>query len=188
MKAATIIDSILAEVPNFDQLDWAVDLSESIRNVSDPDKKLSMPMIWTMLERTYRPLGGLKTFSTFEEMASTPGLWKVGMAGGRPCAVAVYKVSAGRLKLVAAGSDGSRTGRRRVYEILKQDLSAGRAWMEVSGPLESFLVKAFEALQYAVPNAKVADILGKPIEPDPDGLHYTRDIAGQPIRKLMLWP
>ena len=157
---------------------------ERVVNAFDEAGKLKYAdQVWDVLQRSYANLpGGFGTASSIEELIEKSGLWKIIVRNGHVTAVNVYKDQHGR-KSVASGTDGSTQGKLDYKMIKSADIKFNRAWGEVSDRAEALMAKLGAK---PIP-AKFAPILtGKKIlSYNPDGVHYTRMIAGEPHEKIM---
>jgi hypothetical protein len=101
---------------------------------------------------------------------------------GKITAVNLYKDRHGR-KSIAVGTDGTDQGKKDLLKIKLDDDKMERSWGEVSGKMEHLANKLGSP---KVPNSKAAKLIGKDVETDPDGEHYTRDIGGSKKRKVIV--
>lgn len=159
-------------------------LIERVVNAFDAnDKTRYADQVWEILQRSYAKIpGGFATASSVEELIAKSQLWKMVVRNGRVTAVNVYKDQYGR-KSIASGTDGSDQGRADYMMIKDTDIKLGRSWGEVSGSPERLLARSG-----ATPMpAKFAPMLtGKKIlSYNPDGIHYTRLINGEPHEKVI---
>lgn len=158
-------------------------LFEHFLNLNTPtDKEQYADVVWDILQQAYGAIGGFKGASGPEELANTPGLWKLSRRNGKIVAVAIYKDQYGR-KAIAFGTDGSIEGKRDFYNLRDADLRLKRMWVEASGAIEKVLLKAGAQ---PIP-AKYAGVLtGKEIlNIANDGVHYTRLLQGHPYEKII---
>lgn len=157
---------------------------ERVVNAFDEQEKLKYAdQVWDVLQKSYAKLpGGFGTASSLEELIEKSGLWKIIVRSGHVTAVNVYRDQNGR-KSIASGTDGSIQGKLDYRMIKSADIKFNRAWGEVSDRAEALMAKLGAK---PIP-AKLAPILtGKKIlSYNPDGVHYTRMIAGEPHEKIM---
>lgn len=138
--------------------------------------------VWELLQGAYANIGGFKGAVNADELAQTPGIWKLSRRNGKIVAAAIYKDSHGR-KTIAVGTDGSTAGKRDFHIIKNEDLSHKRMWVEASGAMEHVFKKANTI---TVPNKYAGVLTGKHIlDLNPDGVHYTRLIGGSPYEKII---
>lgn len=159
-------------------------LSERVVNAFDNDKKKQYSdQVWNILQQSYAKLpGGFGTASSVEELIAKSGLWKIIVRNGKVSAVNVYKDQHGR-KSIASGTDGSPQGKMDYKMIKNADVKLGRAWAEVSGAPAAMLEKMGAK---PIPSKFAEMLTGKKImNYDPDGVHYTRLINGEPHEKVM---
>jgi len=164
-------------------------LEEAFKNflVSDrKEKEAHADEVFAMLQASYANIGGLKGsgFGSAKEMISAVPMWKLAYTKGQLAAVVMYKDKAGR-KLVAIGTDGKSTGKKRLVEILKVEFA--RSFAEISGPLLKFMERNLpgELKRWHISTSKVEEILSKKITII-DDVYYTRKLGGEEIRKTML--
>lgn len=158
-------------------------LSEHFVNLHTTDQKEQYKdQVWELLQAAYAPIGGYKGAVNADELAQTPGLWKLSRRNGKIVAAAIYKDTHGR-KTIAVGTDGSQAGKRDFHIIKNEDLKHKRMWVEASGAIERVFQKA-NAI--TIPNKFAGILTGKEIlELNPDGVHYTRLIGGYPYEKII---
>jgi hypothetical protein len=172
-------------------------LVEKILNLHTPEEKIKYAdKIWTMLQRSYKKIGGFKSANSAEELANDPGYWKVVRRGNHITALGVYKqvpntdnfkmiASATETELNPEGKYKATTQGLKDYNMLKKDdIKTKRAWAEVSGPAEKLMLKAGAK---PIDNKYAEFLTGKKIlDLNPDGYHYTRLIQGEPHEKIIV--
>lgn len=138
--------------------------------------------VWPMLNKAYEKVGGFKSAANPDELVMKTDMWKLVTRDGKVTAVSMFKDSHGR-KSIAACTDGTRQGLKDYNMLKNDDIKLQRSWAEVSGPPERILAKLGST---PIP-AKFAQMLtGKEIvEINPDGVHYTRLIQGEPHEKII---
>jgi hypothetical protein len=158
-------------------------LVEHVVNLlSREEKQPYADLVWDMLQTSYKAAGGFKSAANAEELVNTPGIWKLVRRNGKITAAALYKDQHGR-KNYAGGQDGSPQGKIDFNMLLKDDVTLDRAWAEVSGAPEHMMKKAGGK---PVRNTLAQALTGKMIlSLNPDGIHYTRLIAGEPHEKAI---
>ena len=158
-------------------------LLERFVNLHTPQQMSKyIDVIWDILEKSYAEIGGFQSAKDKEDLMRKSGLTKLVVKDGKVVAVRVYKDELGR-KSIGGGTDGSDEGKKWFMKICEEDIKLNRAWGEVSGKMEHVMLKRGAV---PIPSSMVANILGKPIlSYDPDGYHYTREIAGEPHTKMM---
>ena len=122
-----------------------IQLNERFINLFPKDKEdreKYVDDVWSILQKSYAPIGGIKGsgFGSKEEMIQKLPFWKLVRKNGKIVAVGIYKDKQGR-KFVAGATDGSTEGKNGLLEILTNDLTQQRSYVEVSGPLLSLLKK-----------------------------------------------
>lgn len=173
-------------------------LTERVINLWTPEEKAKYaPKVWDMLNRSYQKLGGFKSAANAEELVDTPGLWKLIKRGDKITAVGIYTSSekTKNLKSIAAATEteldpeknayiATTQGKRDLVLLKSEDVRLNRAWVEVSGPAEKFILKLGAS---RIPNKYAELLTGKRIlELNPDGYHYTRLIQGVPYEKMIV--
>ena len=158
-------------------------LFERFVNVFTPeDKRAYMDDVWQLLELTYAEIGGLMGAGK-DNLANTPGIWKLVRKDNKIVAGVLYRDMAGR-KIRLVLHDNSQQGKDWVKKIIKDDIALGRSWGEVSGALEAVMMKLGAQ---PVSNMKAEEILGKPIkELHQDGYHYTREVAPGEMKQQVI--
>ena len=138
-------------------------------------------IVWGMYEITYRQLGLI--------ISSPQGLnefdvWSLCFDGVTPVAFKLSKKTRFGVKGGLAGSDGSQAGRGAIKSLLGRAYRQPGQYSEVSHGVEKLVLAGGAPVICA---AYVPEVLGKPIKPSPDGLHYTRVLAGVgPVEKIMV--
>lgn len=158
-------------------------LTEHVVNLHTPEqKKKYAAAVWDLLQKSYEKIGGFKSAASPEELIHDSGLWKVITRGGVPTAVNIYKDKFGR-KSIAIGTDLSIQGKRDYAMIKDEDIRFKRAWAEVSGAVEKYMIRVGAK---PLPSRFAPFLTGKKIlEVNPDGVHYTRLISGHPHEKVI---
>ena len=169
---------------------------------SHRDKVKYSQEIWDMLQRSYKPIGGIhgNGFKDIEDMIKSNHMFKVGLQHGKPVMVTVYKNKDGGRKKVAMGTDGSARGKEIAINSLSSELNTGRAYGEFSGPVFGAAKKLYppEILtSFLVPATEVSEMIGKEIsigagpdmktmgENDPySQFYYQRDLGGEMHTKV----
>lgn len=178
-------------------------LTERYFNAFKPaDKAKYSQEIWDMLQRSYKPVGGIhgNGFRDIDDMIQSNHMFKIGLRGGNPVMVSIYKDKDGGRKKVALGTDGSREGIVMARDSLKAELFTGRAYGEFSGPVFGAAKKMFppEVLTtFLVPAKDVSAMINKEItigagpdmktmgENDPySQYYYQREIGGELHTKI----
>lgn len=158
-------------------------LLERVLNLFHPDEQMRYAdEVWELLQKSYEGAGGFHSAVDIPDLLSKTNLWKLVIRSGKITAANLYRDLHGR-KSIAAGTDGSRQGKRDYTMIKNADIKYRRAWGEVSGAPERVCAKV--GLK-PLPAKFAAMLTGKEIiELNPDGYHYTRLIAGLPHEKII---
>jgi len=150
---------------------------------TDAEMEKYIDVIWDILQKSYKDIGGFLTARDKQELIQKTGLAKIVRRDGKIVAVALYKDNQGR-KVIGGGTDGSEQGKKDLKKIMYDDMKLKRAWAEVSGAMEHILTK-YEGVP--IPNEYAEEILGKKIlKKNPDGYHYTREIGGKEVEKMLI--
>ena len=177
-------------------------LVEAFVNAFEPsEKEQYADGVWDILKESYSRIGGLKGrgFASKEDMVKNIAFWKIGKTSGKVNAVAMYRDKGGR-KRVAVGTDGTDDGKRNLMLIVKDDLTTGRSYSELSERFLGFAIKNIPNFKkYAVPLDDVKKKVGdeeirRPDDDDPEVIRhpdlkdyfYMREIGGGWHTKLMV--
>ena len=137
------------------------------------DRVRFMEPLWDMYVNTYQGIG--LTARSADEILDEFAVWEICYDDdGLPVAFSVFKPTQFGMKSGLSGSDGSSAGKANVLNALRTKFKKPGYYGEVSHKVEAI------ALAAGVPvvcNVYVEKVLGKPVEPEPDGLHYSRVIA-----------
>jgi predicted esterase YcpF (UPF0227 family) len=175
---------------NIEQAPRHAILNEAYINAFEKaDMKKYADGIWKIIEFSYKDIGGTKMIAPdVDTLIAESDMWKMVRRNGKVVACMIYTFKRGGRKAICGGTDGSREGKIGLYDIMKEDIKLydRNAWAEVSHAMEHIMYNKFGAVP--IPNTMAAEIMSdkKFIEFDPDGLHYTRLIGGQPVRKMMV--
>ena len=138
-------------------------LNEGFVNLinDNPKKSDYIDAVWDMIQKSYAPIGGIKSrgFDSKESMMKIP-FWKIGTVNGKPVAVTFYKDKNGR-KSVASGTDGSDDGKKRIVDMMKNELK--RSYGEKSKAslgLMLNIVPPDVIKQFLIPPKEVAKLSG----------------------------
>lgn len=158
-------------------------LKEGYINLFGTEMKPYIDQIWDILQSSYSKIGGFLTAASKEDLMKKVWLAKCVKKGGKIIAVALFKDQFGR-KSIGGGTDGTAAGKVAFYNMIKEDIKLKRSWAEVSGAIEHIKLKN-GALP--VPNIYAAELTGKEIlSLNSDGVHYTREIGGEPHEKMIV--
>lgn len=100
--------------------------------------------VWTMLQKAYAPIGGIKGsgFESKQAMIDKLPFWKIFTRGDDVKAAVFYKDKNGR-KSVAVATDGTPEGKKILTDIYKNDLKV--SYGEKSGPALGLLLKTVDS-------------------------------------------
>jgi len=153
----------------------------------DEEKENYKDEVWNLLQISYASLGGIKGngFKSPDDMIKNIKMWKIQKNNGKIIAGVMYKDKNYR-KAVAVFTDGSKSGKESLKQILKDDLK--RSVIEVSHSLLKFLEKKLPSFvdRYKIPCEKVKEYLPNDEIDCENKYYYTRKIGSEEIRKLML--
>lgn len=163
-------------------------MSERVVNLFDDKDKLKYAdEIWTKLQKSYEPIGGIRGsgFTSKEDMIKNIKLWKVVRRGDEITAGRMHKDSKGVRKSVAAFTDGTPQGKDDLVMLIKGDLKV--SVVEVSGGLIKFIKRRIPEVynKFRVPSSKVSKIIGKEVKII-DEYTYSRKIGGTDTEKVLL--
>lgn len=136
--------------------------------------------IWKILQRSYKPLGGFKSYSSPDDMVQRISLAILCVSNGRIVACAIYRDELGEQKLNGCGTlDGSDNSKQMLRNIIKDDIENLEKyhWVEVGPPLERWFK---EEGGNPIPSKLAPSLLHKSkkkITETGDGVHYTREIG-----------
>lgn len=159
---------------------------ETLLSVIDTaDDKLRFgDAVWDILNKSYAKLGGFKSFDNKNHMITEPGMWLLILDDDENLMAAIVFKNLNGNKLIGLGTNGEVQGKNELINSLRNLKNKKNFWAEVSGPLE----KLFDTLDFPkIENKYAKELTGKEIvNYDNDKYHYTRYIAGQPIRKIIV--
>lgn len=163
-------------------------LERYITAITPEDKEKYKDIVWGILQRSYKDIGGFWTYQDADELVASTSLWKLYRKEGGIRAVAVYRDKYGR-KCIGLGSDGTLSGVEGLMRIMKedQDPKLKRAWIEIAPNLDK-LWKKIGGRQ--IPS-KLMDLILKTTGITPtDEHHYERMIANNmaQIKSAWGWP
>lgn len=153
----------------------------------EASKEQVLDQVWDILQRTYKPIGGIANLQNKEQLLELPNtVWKLVRRSNKIVAVAIYKTKSGGRKLVCGGQDGTPEGKQSFYQICYEDVRRieRNSWAEVSGALEHIFLFKYQGVP--IPATLAQKILvDDELTISKDGFHYTRLIGGRPIEKIM---
>jgi hypothetical protein len=138
--------------------------------------------VWGMYVKTYQDIGLILSGPSDLDEYNT---WSIAFDdAGKPVTFVIYKKTAHGLKLGLAGTNQSDEGKRALVDYKARAFHEPGVYGEVSSKLES-LARRLKAPVVCAATAK--QILGKPVQLEKDGIHYTRNIATVgPVTKVMI--
>lgn len=159
-------------------------LIERVLNLHDKESKAKYAdQVWDILQKSYANIGGFTIHPDAEDLAAKSGIWKIVRRGPEITAVTIYKDKLGR-KISAVGTNGTDQGKADYRMLQAAESTQKRSWVEASGAIERMMSKDPNAV--IIPNKYASALLNKEIlSYDPDGVHYTRMLGGEPKAKMM---
>lgn len=155
--------------------------SSSQIRVKGNDRRDYIPQVWDMFEKTYRAIG--MPVKSPEGLLKYP-IWDLYFHEETPVMFNLYKDTPFGLKSGLSGSDGSSEGKRAVVDNLRSKFKQSGYYGEVSHKVEAIAIAAGAPVVCAT---FVAKILGKPVQPVGDSLHYERNLDGVgSVTKIMV--
>lgn len=148
--------------------------------IKGADREHYQSRVWAMYVATYQKMG-LTLGSRHELMKyDTWGLFHI---GNDILAFNVMTTTKFGLKSGLSGSDGSSAGKNAVIMSLATRAHTPGMYAEVSGKVEEIM------LSHGAPvvcTKYVEHVLGKPIKPEHNHMHYTRSISGVGSKRKIL--
>lgn len=134
------------------------------------DRRDVADSVWEMYRESYKQIG--------MHVSSPAGLleydrWEVLLSEGVPVAFNLYKTTPFGLKTGLLGSDGTPLGKESVKAHIKSRYRRPGIYGEVSHAVEKLSAGAPTVCAIHVPK-----VLGKPVIPLEDGVHYQRKLEG----------
>jgi uncharacterized protein len=159
-------------------------VNERYINSTDKEDKLKY---WNdvkhMIDLSYSYIRGFE--GDINKFLRDEYLWKLVRKNSEIVAGGIYKMLNGR-KGVCMFTNGTPVGKESLKKIIKEDIKMERAWVEVSGKVESLYKNEGST---PIPHEMVKMIMNslgkKVIDWDGDGYHYIRLINNKPIMKAM---
>ena len=147
--------------------------------VSGGGRKEMLDQIWELYKTSYQKIG--------MHLSGPAGLfeydhWEVTQDDSKPVAFSLYKATSFGLKLGVLGSDGTSTGLGALMDNVLENLKKPGYYGEVSHAIEKLTRKS-----PTVCAIHASKVLGKPVIPQADGIHYERKIEGlgNVVKKLV---
>lgn len=198
LEKQSLIDGINIALEYFESLD-NVSLNESQELIMEhfvnifidkDDAKVQKykDEVWDILQASYASIGGLFGIDTVNDLIKDTDFWKLCTKNNKVVACAIYSVKRGGRKLVCGGTNQTPEGKQWFYKILDEDIkfSHRESWAEVSDKLEHVMIKKLGAIPVPSNVAKKIMYDKEFIAYNPDGYHYTRNIAGHEHEKIMV--
>lgn len=133
--------------------------------------------VWDMYKTSYAKIG--LSVSSIQGLLKYD-IWEVFFSDKGPIAFNLYKSTSFGLKTGLLGSNGA-DGKPVIKHHIKARYLRSGVYGEVSHAVERLTANVVTICAVSVPT-----VLGKPVAPDEDGVHYTRNIQGVgPQRKVM---
>lgn len=145
--------------------------------------------IHNLIRNSYKKIGGYSGHASGSDEESkaihadisSSVIKAVRRPGNKITAVNLYKKSHGR-KSLASATDGTDQGKSDFIKTKFEDTKMRRAWGEVSGAVEHIHNKLGTD---KIPFSRAKKLVNKPdMEPDEDGVHYTRRIGATKHKKI----
>jgi len=145
--------------------------------------------IHDMIKKSYEKIGGYGGEKSGSKEESdkihhdiSHSMIKTIRRNGKLTAVNLYKSNRGR-KNIAIATDGTDQGKTDIKKIKHEDIRHKRSWGEYSGAAEHIQRKLGAPV---IPNTRTKQLIGKDIEPNENGEHYTRTIGTEKRKKVIL--
>ena len=168
---------------------------ETFVNIFDKqDFKKYEEEVWPMLLSSYSYLvtdecpTGIANVNDFNDVIDETDFIKLVRRNGKVVAAMFYKMKNNGRKLFLGCCDNSEQGKKDFAKIFEEDfkLKKRRSYFEVSDKVEHLLIDKLGYKKYIIPADKVEKILGKPVRPESDNIHYLRKIGGKLHRKVLM--
>lgn len=162
-------------------------LEERFISLTNAEAKLKMSHeVWYLLHKTYEEIGGLMG-ANVHDLVHAKGIWKLVRKNGKLIAGIIYRDTEFGRKIRLVFHDATPEGKAWLKKILQEDISRNRSWGEISGALETVMVRMGAKL---VRNDQVHTFLKVPKDNikhlHPDGHHYDREVAPGVIKTQVL--
>lgn len=150
--------------------------------VKGSDRHEYMDAVWEMYSTTYAAIGLI--VPNVEAIAAEFPIWDIYLGkDDKPVAFTVSKTTAYGVKRGLSGTDGSPEGKAAAKaEYAKAFFNPG-VYSELSHGAEHIALKSDPPVICAI---HAAQVLGKPMTMQEDRVHYTRNINGKPVTKIMI--
>lgn len=146
-----------------------------------PDQQ-TLRAVWDMYVHSYREIG--LTIADPRDLADEYDVWDLYYLDGVPIAFKLSKTTPYGVKGGLSGTDGSREAKQIFREYIATWFNKPGNYSEVSHKMEHLAFKLGVPVVCAV---FAAQVLNKPIEPLPDGIHYRRYLKQiGPVVKVMI--
>ena len=179
-------------------------ISERFLNLFDADlseRERYAEDVFELLQDSYSYIGGIKGsgFESAQDMIELIPLWKLVRLNDEIVAAALYKDIEGR-KRVEIASDGTPEAKKRLAEIVKDDMKQSRAYGEISGSSVGFSKRQVsDFVQFVITPEEASKIINNeeiryPVsKDDPEVIKhpeladyfYQRNIGGEWKTKIM---
>ena len=168
---------------------WIISDAAPFMEIDELDvPKKEIEAVFELYSKAYSSpaLGDGRLFIQTQNQLFSYKRWVLIINGGEISGFALYKIDHYGLKLGLTASDGSDDGRKALKQLHRKSFKVPGIFGEVSPPLQLVLEKYVPKV-----SAELAkEILRKPLQPDPDGIHYHREIRniGSKKKKIMGMP
>lgn len=137
--------------------------------------------IWKMYQDTYRAIG---MHATTPSKLLEYDVWELSFGDdGSPNAFSMFETTSFGLKSTLMGHDGTPSGKAQALNQLRSKFLRRGVYGEASHKVKDIALAAGAPVVCA---AHVGRILGKKIEPEADGVAYTRTLSGVGVVKKVL--
>ena len=167
-------------------------LNEHYVNLFKQDKRDEMDKVkdevFEILQKSYEKAGGMAGINTPDDLIDDTDFWKLCRRNGKIVVAFCYSLKRGGRKTCYGGCDMTDEGKREMIKLMKADLDqSGRMfWAEVSGAVEHIYVDKLHCTMVPAELAKKLLSDKKFDKIDPDGYHYSRNIAGEQFKKVIV--
>ena len=143
------------------------------QTLKGPGREAVHDAVWSMYQNTYRTIG---MHLTNAHQMLKYDVWDVSFdEAGVPVAFCLYETTPYGRKSILSGHDGSPNGKAQALANMRQKFRQNGVYGEVSHKVKDI---AFAAGAPVVCAAYAGPILGKQVEPQDDGISYSRNLPG----------
>ena len=147
--------------------------ASSCQTLTGGSREEFLDEVWAMYENSYKSIG---MHVQNPRRLLSYAVWELCFGeGGKPSSFAMFEATPYGLKATLSGHDGSSTGKAQAVQGLRTKYKESGVYGEVSHKVKDIALAAGAPV---VCNAFVPQILGKPVDPQDDGISYARNLAG----------